>query len=195
MDPSDRPSRLARLLLVVTSAVGLVLGLAAMPASAPRAQAQGPSDYDATARWNCNSLMDDEDPRDFIVFTIEDIPNSPFQGGGVTWGFVWVDRRVDGRGYDVCVGWPTGGADDPYAWQARVMDNEPDGHGAIAYMTYEPWYSDNRVRDYIAESRVDGNGNVTGYNALAFGVKDFYMGVCIVKAGRYSGCNDERGVD
>lgn len=187
--------RLARLLTVAAAGAGVVLGSSAAPAGA--APAAEPGQIDTAARWNCNSLMDDEDPRDFMVFTIEDKPNSPFQGGGVTWGYVWVDPRLDGRGWDVCVGWPTGGADDPYAWQARVRDNEPDGHGAIAYATFIPWNgdSDDRIRHYIAESRVDGNGNTVGYNMLAWGVKEFYMGVCLIKAGRYSGCNDERGRD
>jgi hypothetical protein len=182
-----------RLLVVVASAIGLGLGPSAVPAGA--APAGEPGQIDTAARWNCNSLMDDEDPRDFIVFTIEDVPNSPFQGGGVTWGYIWVDRRIDGRGYDVCVGWPTGGSDDPYAWQARVMDNEPDGHGAIAYGTFLPWNGDDRIRHYIPESRVDGNGNIVGYNMLAFGVRDFYVGVCLIRGGRYTGCNDERGED
>jgi hypothetical protein len=193
MERYHRPGRYARLFLVVTFSVSLIVGLAPLRASA--AQDGSVTTFVATAGFNCNSYMDDEDPRYFIVYTIEDVPNSPFQGGGVTWGFVWVDRRVDGRGYDVCVGWPTGGADDPYAWQARVMDNEPDGHGAIPFVTYVKWNGTERIRDYLPDARADGDGHTTGYNVLGFGIKDFYVGVCVIKAGVKTGCNDERGED
>jgi hypothetical protein len=63
-------------------------------------------------------------------------------------------------------------------------------------VTLIPYHGDegDRERHYIA--RADGYGTVVGYNALWYRVKDFYVGVCLVKQGEgYTGCNDERGRD
>lgn len=183
--------RYTRYLVVVASVVGLLLGSVASAA----AQEEESWELITAAGWNCNNYVDDDDPRDFTVFTIEDIPPSRWAGGGWTIGYVWVERRGDGRGYNVCVGWVDGEGRHP--WQAVVGDNEADGHGAIAYVTFIPWNgdSDDRIRHYVQESRADGVGQTSGYNVLAGRVKDFYVGVCIIRQGDYKGCNDERGRD
>lgn len=98
--------------------------------------------------------MSDPEPRYFGVSTDE--------GGGHVIGFVWVQRRSDGRGYNVCVGWYND--DPPFPWQAVVKDTAPDGHGAVAYVTYVQ--SGESTRRYHDWKRVDGDGNRAGWNAV-----------------------------
>jgi hypothetical protein len=116
-----------RRMLTATLAAGLLL---AMPGIARADAAGNPDDPEGAvytaAGIDCSDWVRDNDPRDFYVFTIEDVPNNPLAGGGYTRGFVWVERRSDGRGYNVCVGWPTDA--EPYPWMALLVDNEPDAH-------------------------------------------------------------------
>jgi hypothetical protein len=178
----NRPLRTA--VVVVASAVAM-LGLAIAPAAATAS----PASEISVSATNCDAVMADTGPRRFDELTLDPAPR-----GGSTHGYVWVDRRSDAIGYNVCVGWNSGA--EPYPYMATVRDNHADSRGAIAFITFEGWDGDSwtpRQRIYV--QRADGAGQDAGYNARASKVRNFYVGVCLIAAGVVSYCNDERGSD
>jgi len=122
----------------------------------------------------CESRMADTGPRWFDQHSTD---TGDGQHGADTWGFIYVDKRSDGLGYNVCVDWGTAG-------NAVVYDADADGYGAAAYATYDQWNGSGWTHySYFLIARADGYGTSTGYTFIPTKVKNFYMMACRIKSG------------